>query len=555
MGTEVEASESSKDASNTNREASEASSSAVHATQTIPAVSSKTTSSTTADRSADDQRGVVQAVPSQSLSTTATPSIASNSGLTPEPAAKRRKLNQTEQAQHETHVANEDHNIQLVVPAEANRNIAQDRRITEADTISTRSQRSNIPLPGSATKDQRKKNLEAAAAEVVAEATRASDKRAKKSGSVSKLKNPRKAANPKRKATAITATSGNTIENGNSTSKSLKGRRGRKPREPTPDGAEDKRIIPGEVKMADLCKDNRQGRKSMREKTLQERDKEELAKQKQQEICNLVGESDMTQPNGPAAEQQAANPVSGVDTAQHTLEDDNTRRVPGTQIIGDEIMISDDQQLDFHKEAAEQREREQLESVDEDDLSRRVNSQTYMKREKLNVWSEELTDLFYDGLRMFGTDFGMISKMFPDRTRRAIKLKFTKEEKLHQDRVKEVLWGSRIPVDMEGFSKLTGLTFDDPQTHEREMEEDRKRLEEEAKVDQQFRDAAHKTGETVIEQAAAENDSSPKENKVGRCKGRRDIKTKKSASKKRHRRKRKVVNENGDEVLNSIEKE
>lgn len=443
-----------------------------------------------------------------------------------------------------------------MVVAEVDQNTAQDRRVAEADTISTRSQRSVIPLPKSTTKDQRKKNLEAAAAKVVTEATRASDKRAESSRPVSKPKNPRKAANVKRKAAVVAATSENIVENASSMPKSAKGRRGRKLREPTPDGAENKRIVPGEVKMADLCKDSRQGRKSMREKTLQERDKEELAKRKQQEIRNLVGEGDMTEPDGPSAEQQAENPVSESDTAQHTLEEDNVRRVPDTQIIGGEIMISDDQQLDFHKEAAEQRQREQLEGIDEDDLSRRVNSQTYMKREKLNVWSQELTDLFYDGLRMFGTDFGMISKMFPDRTRRAIKLKFTKEEKLHQDRVKEVLWGSKIPVDMDEFSKMTGLTFDDPQTHEREMEEDRKRLEEESKLDQQFRDDASKrqTGETVIEQAAAETDLPTKENKVERRKGKRDNKTKKSASKKRHRR-RKNISGNGDEVLNPVEKD
>ncbi|KAL9036362.1 MAG: hypothetical protein Q9214_006168, partial [Letrouitia sp. 1 TL-2023] len=558
LRTEVEALESSKDTRNTNREASEASSSAVHATQTVLAVSSNSKPSATADRSADNQNeSVVQPVPSQLFSTNDTPSIASSSGLTPEPATKRRKLNQTESQQHEKQVDYEGHNTQPVVVAKADQNIAQDRRTAEADTISTRSQRSVIPLPKPAIKDQRKKDLEAAAAKVVAEATRASNKRAKISGPVSKPKNPKRAANPKRKATVVTAASENIVENASSTPKSAKGRRGRKRREPTPEGAENKRIVPGEVKMADLCQDSRQGRKSMREKTLQERDKEELAKRKQQETLNLVGESERTEPDGSSVEQQAENPVLEGDTAQHTLEEDNVRRVPGTQIIGGEIMISDDQQLDFHKEAAEQRQREQLEGIDEDDLSRRVNSQTYMKREKLNVWSEELTDLFYDGLRMFGTDFGMISKMFPDRTRRAIKLKFTKEEKLHQDRIKEVLWGSRIPVDMEGFSKMTGLTFDDPQKHEREMEEDRKRLEEEAKLDQQFRDEATKqqTGETVTEQAAAENDSSTKENKVERHKGKRDVRTKKSASEKRHRRKRKNISGNGNKVLNSVAKD
>ncbi|KAL9606928.1 MAG: hypothetical protein Q9167_008105 [Letrouitia subvulpina] len=557
LRTEAEALDSSKDVRNASGENSEASSSAVHAAQTTHAVSSKTKSSTTAGHCADSQKeSAAQPVPPQSFSTNDAPSTASNSGIIPEPATKRRKLNQRAPKQYETQVNSEGHNIQPVVVAEANQNTAQDRRIAEADKISTRSQISVIPFSEPPTNAQRNKDLEAAAAKVVAEATRASDKRAKKSRPVSKPKIPRKAADPKTKATLI-PTPENLVENARSKPQNAKGRRGRKFREPTPDGAENKRIVPGEVKMADLCKDNRQGRKSMREKALQERDKEEWAKRKQQETRNLVSESGTTEPVGSSVENQAENPVSRNDTAQLTLGEDNVRRVPGTQIIGGEIMVSEDQELDFHKEAAEQRQREQLESIDEDDLSRRVNSQTYMKREKLNVWSEELTDLFYDGLRMFGTDFGMISKMFPDRTRRAIKLKFTKEEKIHQDRVKEVLWGSRIPVDMEGFSKMTGLTFDDPQTHEREMEEDRKRLEEEAKLDQQFRDGASKqqTGETVSEQAAAENDLSTKENMVKRRKGKRDIKTKKHASEKKHRRKRKNVCGNDNEVLNPVQKD
>jgi len=51
------------------------------------------------------------------------------------------------------------------------------------------------------------------------------------------------------------------------------------------------------------------------------------------------------------------------------------------------------------------------------------------KKEKSEKWSQEETDKFYKALQIFGTDFSIIAKLLPGRTRKQIKNKFNREEK------------------------------------------------------------------------------------------------------------------------------
>jgi len=45
-------------------------------------------------------------------------------------------------------------------------------------------------------------------------------------------------------------------------------------------------------------------------------------------------------------------------------------------------------------------------------------------------WTEEETKKFYRAIELFGTDFSLITKLFPTRNRNQIKNKFLKEEKV-----------------------------------------------------------------------------------------------------------------------------
>lgn len=73
-----------------------------------------------------------------------------------------------------------------------------------------------------------------------------------------------------------------------------------------------------------------------------------------------------------------------------------------------------------------------------------LNYHSYMDKSKTTKvrWSKEETELFYQGIREFGSDFLMIQKLhFPGRTRHQIKLKYKKEERENPDTLHAALNG------------------------------------------------------------------------------------------------------------------
>jgi transcription factor TFIIIB component B'' len=108
--------------------------------------------------------------------------------------------------------------------------------------------------------------------------------------------------------------------------------------------------------------------------------------------------------------------------------------------------------------------------VEENPLTTRLNRTSWInanKRDpadrvpmwkgKSDPWSEEETDRFYEALGMFGTDFFIISKMFAPKTRRMIKHKFVREERLDPERINRTLLGlGSKPMDLEHYARETG---------------------------------------------------------------------------------------------------
>ncbi|XP_075523785.1 uncharacterized protein LOC142556264 isoform X2 [Primulina tabacum] len=68
-----------------------------------------------------------------------------------------------------------------------------------------------------------------------------------------------------------------------------------------------------------------------------------------------------------------------------------------------------------------------------------LNYQTYMDRTPIARWSKQDTELFYEGLRQFGTDLSLVQQLFPGRTRRQVKLKYKKEERQQPLRLRDAL--------------------------------------------------------------------------------------------------------------------
>lgn len=299
-----------------------------------------------------------------------------------------------------------------------------------------------------------------------------------------------------------------------------RGRRGRQ-RAASLEGADAVIIAPSEVKMSDLCKDNGTGRKSEREKEIVEFEKAEYLRKKQKQLQEVIGQVEHI--SGPGPSESAEDPSGRLErlARQREREENVAQNVPNTIIVNGQIQIDEDSlQIDRHAAAAAARADEDVESVDENALTRKVNSATWLKRDNSGGWNELYTDRFYEGLRMFGTDFQMISKMFPGRTRHKIKLKFVREEKLNHDKIKATLLGQQIPVDLPEFEKMAGVEFDDPAELERDMAEDRKRLEEETLAEKEDMDNARRERDEQIaaERAEAGDESSAKENRRGKSK-------------------------------------
>ena len=86
------------------------------------------------------------------------------------------------------------------------------------------------------------------------------------------------------------------------------------------------------------------------------------------------------------------------------------------------------------------------------DKNKPITQSTYARKGKGDRWTKDDVELFYDGLRQFGSDFSMISRLFPKRTRREIHQKYKSEEKKNKKKIEFAL-KNRAPIDMTLFQK------------------------------------------------------------------------------------------------------
>ncbi|KAF1813549.1 hypothetical protein P152DRAFT_473265 [Eremomyces bilateralis CBS 781.70] len=253
-----------------------------------------------------------------------------------------------------------------------------------------------------------------------------------------------------------------------------KKRRGRKrtaPKEPDVD-SELVTIVPNMVAMSDLCRDLPQGQVSEREKAMRKIDWAEV-KRRRRELDLAAG-----QPHDEAAERAIRRPAAG----ESGME---TRIVNGEMII-----VNNDTVQAVNRHADAEMEEQALEAVEEDDLTNFVNRSSWINQNRRDPadrvsykgnrkWTGEQTDEFYEALRMVGTDFLMLSQMLPGRTRREVKSKFVREERIEPDRVRACLISHSIPFSFDEYREKTGqeeVEFVDPAEVQREIDEERARM-------------------------------------------------------------------------------
>lgn len=119
----------------------------------------------------------------------------------------------------------------------------------------------------------------------------------------------------------------------------------------------------------------------------------------------------------------------------------------GSMVVDEESMV-----VDRHKNAS--LENSSKEKIQNNPFENLYNSATYGRQQFTDPWTIEEMIKFYQALSMWGTDFNLISQLFPYRSRRQIKSKFVNEEKKHPVMI-ELALRSKLPPNFEQYCKET----------------------------------------------------------------------------------------------------
>ncbi|KAK8933093.1 hypothetical protein H634G_07331 [Metarhizium anisopliae BRIP 53293] len=250
----------------------------------------------------------------------------------------------------------------------------------------------------------------------------------------------------------------------------------RRARSLTPEDAEDQVVDLQKLKMSDLTRDLRIGKKFSRHDELRERERKARLKLKLDKDGDTPSEAgvDGTQSpapgstNGTTTKANSSNSTPSTAAATAAATAGPQFRIVDGQIIVDQSSLV----MDRHARAAAARANEDMETIEENDFTRLITSSSFMNTSKLrgpNVWTDPETELFYRGLRMFGTEFEMISKMFPGKQRRHIKLKFNREERHNPKLIDAAVMGEKtIRIDIDEYRSFTGAEFESLETIEAE---------------------------------------------------------------------------------------
>ncbi|KAJ4304150.1 hypothetical protein N0V88_001760 [Collariella sp. IMI 366227] len=277
-------------------------------------------------------------------------------------------------------------------------------------------------------------------------------------------------------------------------------------REATPPDAEAVEIDITQVKMADLAKDMHIGKKFSLHDELMERERAKRLRAQDRRKRQQNGE-DADDDNSSTPIKEGETPAASSSTDANT----NTQPTPaagtGTepttdpepsasnrapigetyQIIDGEIVL-DHRSLQVDRHARAREEAGELVEIEENDFTHHTTTATYLRRNlKPQQWTDDETELFYQALSAFGTDFDTICRMFKSKSRKHIKLKFNREERVNPARINAALVGQKtVSIDMDAYKKATGQEYEtaeaiyaEQRKAEEEFEARQKALEDE----------------------------------------------------------------------------
>ncbi|KAJ2723730.1 hypothetical protein GGI07_002439 [Coemansia sp. Benny D115] len=122
------------------------------------------------------------------------------------------------------------------------------------------------------------------------------------------------------------------------------------------------------------------------------------------------------------------------------------RMAAQVRIVDGRVVVDADSLVINRRDMAETNN-EPMEVVDESARTKFINSMTYVQcKTSRKRWKPAETELFYEYLRIHGTDFQMIADQMPNRNRYDIKNKFKAEEKTNSARITAILLKRSDPV-------------------------------------------------------------------------------------------------------------
>ena len=250
------------------------------------------------------------------------------------------------------------------------------------------------------------------------------------------------------------------------------------------------------LKMSDLTRDLRIGKKFSRHDELRDRERRDRARRSSVDpkaSSQTPAPSDARPSPGAPSAAPAPAPLSGA----------RAPAGPQFQIVNGQIVV-DQSSLVMDRHARDAIDGP-IEEIEENEFTHKVTSNSYRTGSKLrgpNHWSAEDTEKFYDYLAMHGTDFSIITSLFPGRQRRHIKMKFNREEKFQRQRIDAVLIGPKTrTMGFEEYRRVTGREYEPTEDVQAELDRDneereaamRAKEEADARENQERLDAIHGT--------------------------------------------------------------
>ncbi|XP_015269450.1 PREDICTED: transcription factor TFIIIB component B'' homolog [Gekko japonicus] len=202
--------------------------------------------------------------------------------------------------------------------------------------------------------------------------------------------------------------------------------------------------------------------------------------------CSLVEEKKSERTSAQAKEPEEKTVADHEDENEEAEEeeeeeDDGPLLVPRVKVAEDGSIILDEESLTVEV----LRTKGQCVVEENDPIFERGSTTTYSSFRRsyyTKPWSEKETEMFFLAISMVGTDFSMISQLFPHRARTEIKNKFKREEKANGWRIDKAFKEKR-PFDFDSFAKLL----------EKVLENERRRKTNDAKCQHQKEKAANET--------------------------------------------------------------